>query len=235
LTPPSPIYVSTFLKFVARHESVYELDWNRDDEWFGLQDSDLNLLIPREVDDEFITTNTVSAQPVDVPSLTTGFNAEKSLLRCLMSGRKTRASKSSARDTLRRPLDDTQNLSQDPRYLLDDVHPSLELWQIENKTADDTGDSVRNLQCSIQRANLHTTHMWIRSLFLNREAMDQDPTTPAGQQVNVTSTYGIVEDICQQLFHVLTTSSPASLEPHGHGLVSCLSILLSNLLTNLIL
>lgn len=227
--------MNTFLKFVARHESVYELDWNRDDEWFGLQNSDLNLLIPREVDDEFITTDTVSAQPVDVPSLTTGFNAEKSLLRCLMPGRKTRDSKPSAGNTPRRPLDDTQNLSRDPRYLLDDVHPSLELWQIENKTADDTGVPVRNLQCSIQRANLHTTHMWIRSLFLNREAMDPDPMTHASQLANAPSTYGIVEDICQQLLHVLTTSSAASLEPHGHGLVSCVSILSSVSLTNLIL
>jgi hypothetical protein len=221
LTPPSFVYVNAHVNFVARHGSVYELDWNRDDEWLGLQDSDLDLLIPREVDDELITKDTVSTQSVDIPSLTIGFNAEKRLLRCLMPGRKTRASKSPARDTLGRSFIDTQNLSQDLIYLLDDVHPSLELWQVGKKTADYAGDSVRNLQCDIQRANLHTTHMWICSLLINREAMDQDPTTPADQQSNVTRTHEIVEDICRQLLHVLTTSSLASLEPHGHGLVSC--------------
>jgi hypothetical protein len=79
LTLTSFVYASAFLKFVARHGSVYELDWNRGDEWLGLQNSDSDLLIPREVDDELITKYTVSTRSLDISSLTIEFNAEKRL------------------------------------------------------------------------------------------------------------------------------------------------------------
>jgi hypothetical protein len=151
-----------------------------------------------------------------------------------MPGHKTRASRYSARGTFGRPLDDTRNLPQDLIYLLDEIHPALELWQVGKKIADDARDSVRDLQCDIQRANLHTTHLWIRSLFLNREAMGQDSTLPADQHADFASTHEMVEDICRQLLHVLTTSSLASLEPHGHALVSSRIMHSSNSFTNLV-
>jgi hypothetical protein len=90
--------------------------------------------------------------------------------------------------------------------------PALELWQMDHTTTESTENPLRSLQLGIQRVNIHTTHLWIRTLLLNQEA----------GHVHSANTYATIEDICRQLLHLLTTSTLASLEPNGHVLVSWL-------------
>jgi hypothetical protein len=193
--------------FTTRHKSIHELAWDRDSDLVALKDSDLDFLIPHDVDDEFITENTMSGQSTNLPSLTAGFNAEKSLLRYLILSQRTEAPRSSANNTSRTR---SEVLSQDLAYFLDDMPPALELWQMNHTTTESTENPLRSLQLDIQRVNIHTTHLWIRTLLLNQEAGN----------VHSTHTNATIEDICRQLLHLLTTSTLASLEPNGHVLVS---------------
>ena len=186
---------------------MYELAWDRDSDLVALRDSDLDFLIPHDVDDEFITENAVSSQLTNLPSLTAGFNAEKSLLKYLISSQRTETPRSSTNNTSRTR---SENLSQYLAYFLDDMPPALELWQMKHTTTESTENPLRSLQLGIQRVNIHTTHLWIRTLLLNQEA----------EHAHSTNTYATIEDICRQLLHLLTTSTLASLEPNGHVLVS---------------
>lgn len=210
LTSPVAIYCKTVLNFTTRHKSVYELAWDRDSDLVAFRESDLYFLTPHDFDDEFITENAVSSQSTNLPSLTAGFNAEKCLLKYLISSQRIEAPRSSANNTSRTH---PEVLSQDLAYILDDLPPPLELWQLSHSTTESTGNSLRSLQWSIQRANIHTTHLWIRTLLLNQEA----------EHAHSTNTHATTEDICRQLLHLLTSSSLASLEPNGHVLVSCWS------------
>jgi hypothetical protein len=99
----------------------------------------------------------VSSQLTNLPSLTAGFNAEKSLLRYLIASQRTEVPRSSANNASRTR---SEVLSQDLAYFLDDMPPALELWQMDHTTTESTENPLRSLQLGIQRVNIHTTHLW---------------------------------------------------------------------------
>jgi hypothetical protein len=193
----------------ARHKSVFDHFWGRKDDLFCLANNDMDLLVPHDVDDEHITAESISPQHGNLPSLVTGFNAEKSLLKCILW--------TTEEETAHATSYDIDSLSEALTYVLDDLPPALDLWQTSHVTTESSGPSLRSSQYEIQRVNIHATHLWARTLLLDRRIASLTAASPtAGFHRPVIETK---EDLCRQMLHLLLTSRVSSLEPNGHVLV----------------
>lgn len=184
-----------------------------------LADADLEHLEPHDVDDDYITHDTVSEQPKDLPSLVVGFRAEKRLLKYLMLATRGSTSRLPASDTTEAPFETHRALLEELTYILDDMPPALQLWQVDQMVTEPTQKSLRSSQCNIQRANIHVTHLWARVVLL-----DQNPARQSDERFfRFATKRESLEDICRQMLHLLLTSDIASLEPNGNVLVRTLS------------
>lgn len=194
-----------------------------------MESIDSEALWPLDVDDEWITDDGVLQQPPGVLSLTTGFNAEKKIVTCLMLTKRNARQWANPESS---PLDgDIQPTSQPPdiksrlqmlKFVLDDLPPHLELWRII--TAPEQ-ESVRLSQYDVQRASIHLTHLWAQSLLIER--IQGRSTRGDGVEGNSQSQkppeeihpWEMKEDLCRQLLHLLSTSQQSSLEAGGRAIV----------------
>ena len=207
------------------------MDFDSIGDRFKFETADAEHLMPMEIDDEYITTTEISAQPIDKVPLVSGLNALIRISDCLVPIFKDASSTALSFHT----VDDHchvdlgscacgKHIQKAPlqpsimtrlikaTHTLDNIPPQLSCW-----TASETPSDA---QFQIMTANIHVTHVWVQSLLLEHlvvlnnahEATDQD------QAYHRKLIWNLREGICEQLMDVLNNISEANLKPNGYVL-----------------
>ena len=199
---------------------------------FKFETADAEHLMPMEIDDEYITTTEIRAQPIEKVPLVSGLNALIHISDCLVPIFKDASSTALSFHTVdehchvdlgscacgkhiqKAPLQPSiMTRLIKATHALDNIPPQLSCW-----TASETPSDA---QFQIMTANIHVTHVWVQSLLLEHlvvlnnahEATDQD------QAYHRKLIWNLREGICEQLIDVLNNISEANLKPNGYVLV----------------
>lgn len=205
--------------------------------------ADAELLMPLDVDDEFITAEEVFTQPPGKTPLVAGFNALTMINNCVISIIKDPAlpllTCDDTRATPRTHLGTCecgrhiqaaslptliQARLRKTRNVVDGLPIELGPWSSpSNPLSDGTSDSVLFAQYESMKANIHVTHLWVQSLLLERliASSNGEGRPGSGDYPDKERIWEMREDICQQLLHLLNNISQANLEPNGYFLVCC--------------
>ncbi|KAL1305440.1 hypothetical protein AAFC00_002322 [Neodothiora populina] len=225
------------------HSRSGEIQWDSLGDRFMFDTVDAELLMPLDVDDEFIFPHEVPAQPPGRTPLVAGFNALTLINNCLVSIIKDPAlpllSCTDANSSHRTALGQcacgrliqkasisslVQARLQKTRHVLDHLPPELRLWPSHDQpnAALAVSDPILYAQYESMKANIHVTHLWVQSLLLERFIS----TTPISQgsdgsdgHVDMSQIWEMREDICRQLLRLLSNISQANLEPNGYILI----------------
>lgn len=192
----------------------------------------LETLLPLDLDDEYITPNTLYQQPSSEAPIISGFTGLIHIFLCLIDlpeeavGRprinssNTAGTQPSDRYTNRPEYRVLKRMFDRVRYVLDDISPQMTLWSAaaEADSSTQNSDDTRLDQLESMRANLQVTRLWVRSLIFERLlAIYHTFSTPIGNEVQVheRSHWAEREDICEQLLAVLYNIKQKNLEPNG--------------------
>ncbi|THX16997.1 hypothetical protein D6D17_02560 [Aureobasidium pullulans] len=214
------------------HSRTRDVDFDSIGDRFKFETADAEHLMPMEIDDEYITTTEIRAQPIDKAPLVSGLNALIHISDCLVpmfkDASSTALSFHTADDHCHVDLGSCacgKHIQKAPlqpsimtrliktTHTLDNIPPQLSCW-----TASETPSDA---QFQIMTANIHVTHVWVQSLLLEHlvvlnnahEATDQD------QAYHRKLIWNLREGICEQLMDVLNNISEANLKPNGYVLI----------------
>ncbi|TIA00686.1 hypothetical protein D6C82_04389 [Aureobasidium pullulans] len=214
------------------HSRTRDVDFDSIGDRFKFETADAEHLMPIEIDDEYITTTEISAQPIDKVPLVSGLNALIRISDCLVPIFKDASSTALSFHTVgdhchvdlgscacgkhiqKAPLQPSiMTRLIKATHTLDNIPPQLSCW-----TASETPSDA---QFQIMTANIHVTHVWVQSLLLEHlvvlnnahEATDQD------QVYHQKLIWNLREGICEQLMGVLNNISEANLKPNGYVLI----------------
>lgn len=225
------------------HVRAHEVQWDSLGDRFIFDSADAELLMPLDVDDEYITAQQVHPQPQGRTSLTVGFNAlnyinnclvtiikdpllpllscteptidHRSLLQTCVCGRHVKPASIAALVQAR--LEKT-------RPVLDHLPDELRPWSSNSEPSlvDSSTDAVLFSQYESMKANIHVTHLWVQSILFERYVACRQTSSTSNPAIDCPSEeriWEMREDICRQLLHLLNNISQANLEPNGHFLV----------------
>lgn len=214
---------------------ITQLGWDSLRDRFGFDEVDANELMPIELDDEYITGTFIGTQPLNQPSLTTGFNALNQINNAIVSATKEDEiplcegiglelvpkeclGKCECGRSIRAvPLKRTLDLRlRKLKYLLDDLPSQLGTWKDQQVGTQD--DELRYLQYEILRANVHVTHIWAQSVLFERLVTLCNDS--ADETYSADRIWDFKEDLCRQLFYVADNISLEGLRANGMALVS---------------
>lgn len=199
-----------------------------------LQTIDLEALMPMDIEDEAIFEDRIISEPSPQPNLTTGFNITSLVFLAAIQARRP----CSAADTIcatcmcrcaqhnnrYRQIAHLQGRLQELKYTLDAIPPELRQWAVQPilPTMDISPESAQilNSQFGAVRANLHVTHLWLRSILLDQlENLISEPPSPSidapSYLATVEGRWSERENLSSQLIHVLHAIPPQDLEPNG--------------------
>lgn len=153
----------------------------------------LETLLPLDLDDEYITPDSLYQQPASETSLTTGFIGLIHIFLCLVDlpdevvgkGGGNPKIRLSSPPEARNPADHyadrrdykvLRRMFERVKYILEDISPQMALWQRSDRTEaePDHGHDgqeqqvTRSDQLESMRANLQVTRLWVRSLIFER-------------------------------------------------------------------
>jgi hypothetical protein len=195
-----------------------------------LQRVDAEDLWPIEVDEEFITEETILPQAQDRLCLMTGFNTNFRLFWLSVTDRVEDSTSRVSAVNMHEALDPVTILASLERQIQDLRRTALEMdarfcrWNdfgVINSVATDT---LAHVQLEIMRANIHVTRLWLESTLLeNLERIEKDTLEESSWIRSPESVWTQRQEICQQLLFVLSNVKQHSLEPNGNSLVSVLS------------
>ncbi|TIA14695.1 hypothetical protein D6C80_05558 [Aureobasidium pullulans] len=214
------------------HSRTRDVDFDSIGDRFKFETADAEHLMPMEIDDEYITTTEISAQPIDKVPLVSGLNALIRISDCLVPIFKDASSTAFSFHTVdehchvdlgscacgkhiqKAPLQPSiMTRLIKATHTLDNIPAQLSCW-----TASETPSDA---QFQIMTANIQVTHIWVQSLLLEHlvvlnnanEATDQD------QAYHRKLIWNLREGICEQLMDVLNHISEANLKPNGYVLI----------------
>lgn len=184
-------------------------------------------LWPIEVDDEYITKESVLPQPDPFLTLSAGFNAgaylfwigctyqlSNSTKRVLAPGLGANVDSNETNQSLHYRIADLQAVSQG-------LVPKLEQWSVKTGLPSSHLEDIEGSHFESLRANIQVTRLWLQSTLLENlfaiergERTSSDPIDPEKQY------WDQREEICQELLLVLYNVRQYSLEPNGNSLVS---------------
>ena len=247
----------TFVLFIAckwtqltlkfRHVRAHQIQWDSISDRLIFESADAELLMPLEVDDEYITAENILLQPQGRPSVVVGFNALTRINNCLVT---------IFRDpTL--PVLSSEEMNTNPRcalgrckcgrhiqpasmtsliqgrlrkvkHVLDDIPTELGTWSSPNEHSPARAPDILTSQYESMKANIHVTHLWVQSLLLERLiiASGDRHNSHTSDFPNHQQIWEMREDICRQLLCLLNKISQANLEPNGYFLVRFLPFIL---------
>ncbi|THV99385.1 hypothetical protein D6C86_07619 [Aureobasidium pullulans] len=210
----------------ARRERLLYLDCAM------LRTIDFQALLPAEIEDEYITPDTMLPRPnTEQANIVTAFNMHSKLF-CTALMPLWRVSNSGSVDLSRADSDrccgcecieiklQVQSLEdrfEELRFMLDKCPPRLQPWapSCDSATHDSVNSRVSNLQMEIVRANIHITHLWLQCMVLDRlDALHSNNSNLPPQDLSEVWTRR--EDIARQMLHVLHSFSDEPLEPNGY-------------------
>ncbi|KEF54019.1 uncharacterized protein A1O9_09814 [Exophiala aquamarina CBS 119918] len=227
--------------YYAVHERVDgsqgpSLLWKPIPDQMLLDSEQLETLLPLDLDDEYITPNTLYQQPSSEVPLASGFTGLIHIFLCLIDlpeeavGRPRTDSSTTAGA---QPLDRYTNrpdyrvltrMFDRVRFVLDDIAPQMALWHGDRPAGEvDPSASAQNSDTRLDqleslRANIQVTRLWVRSLIFERLlAMYHTFSTPTEReaQAHERAHWAEREDICEQLLAVLYNIKQKNLEPNG--------------------
>ncbi|THZ07157.1 hypothetical protein D6C95_02107 [Aureobasidium pullulans] len=210
----------------ARRERLLYLDCAM------LRTIDFQALLPAEIEDEYITPDTMLPRPnTEQANIVTAFNMHSKLF-CTALMPLWRVSDSGSVDLSRADSDrccgcecieiklQVQSLEdrfEELRFMLDKCPPRLQPWapNCDSATHDSANSRVSSLQMEIVRANIHITHLWLQCMVLDRlDALHSNSPNLPPQDLSKVWTRR--EDIARQMLHVLHSFSDEPLEPNGY-------------------
>lgn len=187
--------------------------------------------MPLDIDDEAILEDGVAPEMSPRPNLTSAFNltsivfwkAIQSRSPCSLPNNPCSACVSAHTKDRHQQISQLQRRIEDLKYALDSIPPELRQWaarpppKLPESASHVPGDLIS--QFGSVRANLHVTHLWLRSILLDQlEAYAQDisssSSTPA-YLATVESRWSERENISSQLIHVLHAIPERDIEPNG--------------------
>lgn len=175
---------------------------------------------PLEVDDEFIMEKSLLPQPPGVPSLAKGFNAAANVfwVAAILPSRDMGSFFHSARFFPSEVLASAKSRLHNLNHALDSVDTHLGLWSTRNEeTTPFKNSNVLFAQFESMRANIHVSHLWLKSmLFEQILALEGSTLVQTEQQQH----WQQREDICSQLLSILYNIKQVNLEPNGYNIVS---------------
>ncbi|THZ04609.1 hypothetical protein D6C93_02376 [Aureobasidium pullulans] len=189
-------------------------------------------LLPAEIEDEYITPDTMLPRPnTEQANIVTAFNMHSKLF-CTALMPLWRVSNSGSVDLSRADSDrccgcecieiklQVQSLEdrfEELRFMLDKCPPRLQPWapNCDSATHDSANSRISNLQMEIVRANIHITHLWLQCMVLDRlDALHSNNPNLLAQDLS--NVWTRREDIARQMLHVLHSFSDEPLEPNGY-------------------
>jgi hypothetical protein len=197
----------------------------------------LETLLPLDLDDEYITPNSLYQQPSSEIPLASGFTGLVHIFLCLMDlpeevvGRpritsSTTEARRSSDSYINRPnYLVLKRMFDRVRYVLDDIAPQMALWQGDWAGTEldhsDQNSATRSDQLESMRANLQVSRLWVRSLIFERllEIYHRSSSCTGDQaKAHDREHWSEREDICEQLLAVLYNIKQKNLEPNGISL-----------------
>ncbi|ORY58867.1 uncharacterized protein BCR38DRAFT_70978 [Pseudomassariella vexata] len=205
-----------------------------------LSSTNIEELLPLEVDDEMIHEDSVLAPEPGTTCLTSGFIIHSKVFRAALvpALQAHRSGDIGESCQCRRAQDVSANIAhltarlQELSYMLDNtIPPPLRQWAHTPTTESHDGDSVPTAvapdllenavesQFASMRANLHVTHLWLQSIVIDQlDSAEAAASTASDYNVNAHRRkllWRQREDICRQLLHVLHGLPESALEPNG--------------------
>lgn len=213
----------------ARRERLLYLDCSM------LRSIDFQALLPAEVEDEYITPDTILPRPDGNShnNIMTAFNIHSKVFCTALiplwrvSGSTTTASSRADSDQccgcecigLELQIQSLEDRYEELRFMLDKCPPRLQPWAPSGTTIDSTPSSrVLDTQMETLRANIHVTHLWLQCMILDK--IDglrlKNPTL---SRPDPKAAWPEREEIARQMLHVLHSFSDEPLEPNGYHTV----------------
>lgn len=242
-TPLSSIQWSKVLLTRDSHERVggpqrLSLLWKPIPDQMLFDSEHLETLLPLDLDDEYITPNSLYQQPSSEIPLASGFTGLIHIFLCFMDLPEEVVGRprinNSTTDASRRSSDQYTNrpdylvlkrMFDRVKYVLDDIAPQMALWQSDwvgtGIDHSDQNSVTRSDQLESMRANLQVSRLWVRSLIFERLlAMYHSASSYTGEQAKAHDRehWSEREDICEQLLAVLYNIKQKNLEPNGISL-----------------
>lgn len=205
--------------------------------------SESSVLLPLDVDDEFITENEVHPQPTDRLSLTSGLNALTAINITWMESNATTSAKSSrsrqsveatvgpgkhlgtcecGREVnLAGPLAITHERLHRLEHALDDLAPELAIERTKvtlDRLA--TFPTVLQSQYDTMRVNIHVTHLWAQNALVELIiALSENDLDSSAFLETKKHCLRFQEDIARRLLKFLDTLPKFNLLPNGFVMV----------------
>ncbi|THZ80687.1 hypothetical protein D6C84_07200 [Aureobasidium pullulans] len=214
------------------HSRTRDVDFDSIADRFKFETADAEHLMPMEIDDEYITTTEIRAQPIEKVPLVSGLNALIHISECLVPIFKDASSTPLSFHTIdehchvdlgscacgkhiqKAPLQPSiMTRLIKATHALDNIPPQLSCW-----TASETPSDA---QFQIMTANIHVTHVWVQSLLLEHLVVlnNAHEATYQDQAYHRKLIWNLREGICEQLMDVLNNISEANLKPNGYVLI----------------
>lgn len=186
--------------------------------------------MPIDVEDEAIFEDRVVPELSPQPNLTTGFNlANRVFWAAVESWRDPSTSGSARRPCTCSHFHDrrgraahVQGRLQDLKYTLDAIPPELRQWALrpinQSPTAFPRDQEILSTQYGAIRANLHVTHIWLRSILLDQlDSLSAEtcPATSPEHLATVENRWAERENLSAQLIHLLHSIAPRAVEPNA--------------------
>ncbi|KEQ92121.1 hypothetical protein AUEXF2481DRAFT_32332 [Aureobasidium subglaciale EXF-2481] len=233
-----------WLSFIGwSHMNTREVDSDLTADRSEFEIADAEHLMPLEVDDEYITCNQVHPQPEGKLSVVSGFNALIHITDCLVPifpDSSLSALSFNTRDTRCRVnlgtckcgryihkaplLPSVMARFVKATHVLDDLPLQLSFRAVQDTTLD--------AQFGFMTANIHVTHVWVRSLLLESLMTINGATVATNYDESLSHNllWTLQEDICKQLTNVLNDIPEANLKPNGYILISKARVVAASLL-----
>lgn len=186
--------------------------------------------MPLDVEDEAIFEDRVVPELSPQPNLTTGFNLANLVWWAAVESWGDPSTPGSARRPCtcshfhdrRERAAHVQSRLQDLKYTLDAIPPELRQWALrpinQSSTASPQDQEILSTQYGAIRANLHVTHIWLRSILLDQlDSLSAEtcPATSPAHLATVESRWAERENLAAQLIHLLHGIAPRAVEPNA--------------------
>lgn len=198
-----------------------------------IQTVDLGALMPLDIDDESIFEDHIAPppNPSPQPNLTTAFNitslvflaAIQSRPPCTPSAPICTACRCTHHNNRHAQISHLQSRLHELRHILTSLPPELRPWNEQpiQPTSSLSPQEAQTLtfQFSAARANLHVTHLWLRSILLDQlEALLAEGVPPSltnPHQSTAFTHWSERESLSTHLIHLLHTLPARAIEPNG--------------------
>lgn len=198
--------------------------------------ADADLLMPLDVDDEYITRDGIFLQPPGKTPLVAGFNILIRISNCLVSiirdhslplvscdetvvnARLVLGMCKCGRHVQPAAISElVQARLRKIKEVVSDLPAEFRKWPSSKHSA--SSEAVLFSQYESMRANIHATHLWAQSVLLERFVTSTSWGNNTRSTSDVESIWELREHISRQLLHILTNVSQPNLEPNGYFIV----------------